>query len=73
MPLIHVTSMDEISRIITSFQVSVYADSNRQPKVAFGVLTGFHAKFYSNLISKTLLKELRMIQRIILTWIVKEA
>ena len=38
---------NQISHIFTNFQVSVYADSNRQPKTAFGVLIGFLAKFYS--------------------------
>ena len=39
-------SFTQISHIITNSQVSVYADFNRQPKTAFGVLIGFLAKFF---------------------------
>ena len=39
-------SFTQISHIVTNSQVSVYADFNRQPKTAFGVLIGFLAKFF---------------------------
>jgi len=67
-----ISTDEEVSfRSVTSSPV--YADFNRQPKTASGVLIGFLAKFYSFWISKLLLKELRMIQRIILTEIVKRS